>query len=90
MLLSQEYVEQWSGTSKLVFRFLFCYFAAYILLLFCGALFESPVIWIRKNVLGIDYSFEANGYGSGDNTFAYVLLFINASIAVLATFFGLF
>jgi hypothetical protein len=87
MLLSQEYVAQWSGTSKMAFRFLFCYFAAYILLLFCGALFESPVIWIGQNVLGIDYSFEANGYGSGDNTFAYVLLFINLSIAILATFF---
>ncbi len=86
MLLSQEYVEQWSGSSKLVFRFIFCYFAAYILLLFCGALLESPVIWIGEHVLGIDYFFEANGYGSGDNTFAYVLLFINASIAVLGTF----
>lgn len=86
MLLSQEYVEQWSGKSKRVFRFLFCYFVAYILLLFCGALFESPVIWIGEHVLGIDYSFEANGYGSGDNTFAYVLLFINISIAIIATF----
>lgn len=86
MLLSQEYQEQWSGTSKMVFRFLFCYFTAYILLIFCGPLFESPVIWLGKNVLGIDYSFEANGYGSGDNTFAYVILFINISSAILATF----
>lgn len=86
MLLSQEYQEQWSGTSTMVFRFLFCYFTAYILLIFCGSLFESPVIWLGKNVLGIDYSFEANGYGSGDNTYAYVILFVNMGIAILATF----
>lgn len=84
MILTQEYRAHWSISSKIVFRILFCYLSLYILFLFTGTLFERPFIWIGKVILGIDYTFEANGYGSGDNTYAYVLQFINLVLAFAA------
>jgi len=77
MLLSQEYQSSWSVTSKIAFRFIFSYVILYIVLMFLGSIAESVIVSIGKNILGIDYDFVANGRGSGDNTFAYVSLFIN-------------
>ncbi len=85
MLFSQEYKEEWSGLAKMVFRLLFCYFSLYHFFIFFGSLFEAPIIWIGENMLGIDYTFVANGFGSGDNTFAYVLLFVTIILALFAT-----
>lgn len=76
MLLSQEYKEQWSLLSKLTFRLAFTYFVLYIFFMFTGALFETPFRWVGNSILGIEYNYDVSGYGSGDNTFAYITLFI--------------
>ena len=77
-LLTQEYKEHWSTLSKVLFRLLFTYFVLYILLTFLNPLFETPFRWIGKVILGIDYQYEVSGNGSGDHTFAYITLFVNA------------
>jgi hypothetical protein len=85
MLLSQTYKEQWSGVNKLIFRFIFTYFLLYIVLLFTSGLFETPFKWIGKNILGFNYEFDVSGYGSGDNTYAFVTLFANIILTITLT-----
>jgi ABC-type multidrug transport system fused ATPase/permease subunit len=77
-ILTQEYKEQWNTSSKVLFRLLFTYFVLYILLAFLSPLFETPYRWIGKMVFGINYEYEVSGNGSGDHTFAYITLFVNA------------
>ncbi|SHG98630.1 DoxX family protein [Winogradskyella jejuensis] len=86
MLLSQSYREVWSLRSKLIFRFIFSYFLLYILLMFTSSLFKTPFKWIGKSLLGFSYDFDVSGYGSGDNTYAYITLFVNFVLAVIITF----
>ena len=81
-LLTQEYKEYWTTLSKALFRLLFTYFVLYILLALLSSFFETPYRWIGKTILGIDYDYEVSGNGSGDHTFAYITLFVNA----IATF----
>lgn len=83
MLLTQEYREHWSFWSKLVFRLVFTYFMLYIFLMFFGSFFETPFRWIGKTVLNITYDYDVSGHGSGDNTYAYVTLFINVFLTLL-------
>ncbi len=53
--------------------------------MFTSGLFETPFRWIGKAVLGFDYDYSVSGYGSGDNTFAYISLFVNFIVAILIT-----
>lgn len=85
MILTQEYKEDWSSSSKLLFRFFFSYFILYILFTFTSGLFESPFRWLGDHILKIDYSYDVSGYGSGDNTYAYVTLFANLVFSIVAT-----
>ena len=77
-ILTQEYKEHWSTLSKVLFRLLFTYFVLYILLALVSPLFETPYRWIGKAIFGINYEYEVSGNGSGDHTFAYITLFVNA------------
>lgn len=78
MILTQEYKDNWSPFSKILFRFVFSYVILYILLMFVSSSLESVIVSIGKQILGIGHDFVVNGRGSGDTTFAYVTLFINA------------
>lgn len=84
MLLNREFTSPWSTASKLFFRFAFCYLSLYLFLTFTSALFATPFKWLGETLLNIDYEYSANGRGSGDNTYAYVTLFANVLLAVLA------
>ncbi|MEB8346802.1 hypothetical protein OO010_12140 [Flavobacteriaceae bacterium KMM 6898] len=77
-LITQEYKEQWNTLSKVLFRLLFTYFVLYILLVILSPLFETHYRWIGKVIFGINYEYEVSGNGSGDHTFAYLTLFVNA------------
>ncbi|BAO75993.1 DoxX family protein [Winogradskyella sp. PG-2] len=83
MLLSQEHIEHWKNKSKLFFRFIFSYFALYIILMFLSPLFESLYRWIGSTILNIDYNYNVSGFGSGDHTYAYINLFVNVVLAVI-------
>ena len=85
MLLSQTYIEDWTPRNKLFFRFIFSYFILYILLMFTSGLFETPFKWIGQHILGFNYDYDVNGFGSGDNTYAYVTLFVNFCVAIIVT-----
>lgn len=85
MLLSQIYKPNWSAISKLLFRFIFSYFILYIILMFASSLFETPFKWIGKTLIGFTYDYDVSGYGSGDNTYAYVTLFVNFTLAIIIT-----
>lgn len=85
MFLSQEYKTEWTSSSKIFFRFIFAYFLLYILLMFTSGLFETPFRWIGKSILGFTYEFDVSGYGSGDNTYAFITLFANVVIAIIIT-----
>ncbi|MDO1501741.1 DoxX family protein [Winogradskyella maritima] len=85
MLLSQVYTEQWSNGRKLLLRWLFSYFSLYIFMMFASGLFATPFKWIGQNILGFTYDFSVSGNGSGDNTYAYVTLFVNLVLAFLIT-----
>ena len=89
-LLTQEYREHWNTLSKVLFRLLFTYFVLYILLALLSPLFEMSYRWIGKVIFGIHYEYEVNGNGSGDHTFAYITLFVNAiSTFVIVVFWNL-
>ncbi|MBJ6367720.1 DoxX family protein [Snuella sedimenti] len=51
--------------------------------MFSSRLFETPFKWLGKTVLDINYSYDVNGFGSGDNTYAYVTLVINVILAII-------
>lgn len=85
MIISQTYIPEWSLKSKLLFRFIFSYFILYIVLMFVNGLFETPFKWIGKEILGFNYEFDVSGYGSGDNTFAYITLFVNFCVAIITS-----
>lgn len=85
MLLSQAYKDVWSFKSKLAFRFIFCYLILYIFLMFLAGLFEGLFRWIGVHILNITYDFEVSGFGSGDNSYAYITLFVNVFTAIIAT-----
>jgi hypothetical protein len=82
-LLTQEYRENWSTASKVLFRLLFTYFVLYILLAFLSPLFETQYRWIGKVIFGIQYEYEVSGNGSGDHTFAYITLFVNVVLTLV-------
>ncbi|WP_299273094.1 DoxX family protein [uncultured Psychroserpens sp.] len=90
MLLTQEYKEYWSLSSKLVFRLIFTYFSLYIFFRFTGSFFETPFKYIGKSILDITYNYHVNGEGSGDNTYAYITLFMNAILTVFIVVFWTF
>ena len=82
-LLTQEYRKHWKTESKVLCRFLFTYFVLYILLIFLSPLFESVYRWIGKVIFEISYEYEVSGKGSGDHTYAYLTLFVNAVLTLL-------
>jgi hypothetical protein len=55
--------------------------------MFFSGLFEIPFKWIGKTLIGFNYDFDVSGYGSGDNTYAYVTLFVNFILAVIISIF---
>lgn len=76
--------KAWPIWSKLAFRLVCSYFLLYILLMFFSGLFETPIRWIGSEVLGISYEYDRNGFGSGDNTYAYITCFVNVVLALLS------
>ncbi len=85
MLLSQTYNTEWTLRSKIFFRFIFAYCVLFILLMFTSGLFEIPFRWVGKHLLGFNYDFDVSGFGSGDNTYAYITLFVNLIVAIITT-----
>lgn len=83
MLLTQEYQETWSSIKRILFKIIFSYFLLYIVLMFTSKLFETPFKWVGETVLNINYSYDVNGFGSGDHTYAYVTLFMTIILTVL-------
>ncbi|EDP71270.1 hypothetical protein FBALC1_02262 [Flavobacteriales bacterium ALC-1] len=53
--------------------------------MFTSGLFETPFRWVGKQFLGFTYDFDVSGYGSGDNTYAYITLFVNVIAALIIT-----
>ena len=86
MLLNQEYRENWSASSKIVFRFFVLYFGLYILFKFLGSsLFSSFFIWVGESVLQSKGRLEYFPTGSGDTTMRYISLLVNFVFAILGT-----
>ena len=85
MIFTRERKETWSLINKIGFRFLFIYFSFYSLSLFASGIFESLVHYVGKTVFSISYSFSSRGYGSGDTTYQYILLFIIFCISIFGT-----
>lgn len=74
MILTREKKENWTAIEKISFRVIFLYISLYIVALFSSPLWKSFVNWMATTVFHIDYDFSSNGRGSGDTTYAYVLL----------------
>jgi hypothetical protein len=51
--------------------------------MFFSGLFETPFRWVGSKVLDITYNYDRNGFGSGDNTYAYITCFINVISALI-------
>lgn len=85
MHFSREYHPQWTNIEKILFRFLFLYFALYILFQFLSQPAEPLVRLAGHLILGIEKELEFFPTGSGDTTYAYVLLFINTLLAATGT-----
>ncbi len=83
MLLDSSNHSSWNIWSKLSFRLVCSYFLLYIFLMFFGGFFETPFRWIGTNILNITYEYDRSGFGSGDNTYAYVSLFVNVVLALI-------
>lgn len=86
MIFTREKKETWNLFEKISFRFLFLYFTLYIISIFTGGLWEPVINWVGKSIFQINYEFSANGKGSGDTTYAYLLLFLFFCISILGGF----
>ena len=85
MHFSREYHPQWTTIEKILFRFLFLYFALYVLLQFLSQFAEPLVQLAGHQLLNIQKDLSHFPTGSGDTTYAYVLLFINVLLAATGT-----
>ena len=85
MILTREKKEIWNSFEKISFRFLFLYFTLYIISIFTGSLWEPIINWIGSTIFNIDYDFSSNGKGSGDTTYAYLLLFFFLCLSILGS-----
>lgn len=82
MLVHPAEKKIWSKWSKWTFRLICSYFLLYIFLMFFGGLFETTFRWVGSKVLNITYDYDRNGFGSGDNTYAYISCFVNIVLAI--------
>ena len=64
---------------------MFLYFTLYILSLFTASLWEPIINWIGTSIFNIEYNFSSNGKGSGDTTYAYLLLFLFFCLSFMAS-----
>lgn len=85
MIFTREYKKNWSAYEKITFRFLFLYFTLYVLSIFTGGLWEPIINWIGNSIFKINYEFSSNGRGSGDTTYAYLLLFLFFCLSILGS-----
>ena len=77
MNTTQKQAKTWTNLSKFIFRFLFSYFALFILLLFIGKFIETPLRWFSSNILNWSNDFSIESTGSGDRTFDYLRFIVN-------------
>lgn len=88
----------WSTVEKIAFRFFFLVFALFIIIDNNGAfpfwdvLFRIPqmglhvlIPWIGKHILNLDWDVTVFTNGSGDTTYDYLIIFMIAVTAVVAT-----
>lgn len=85
MILTREKKETWNLFEKISFRFLLLYFTLYVLSIFTASLWEPVIQWIGTSIFNIEYDFSSNGRGSGDTTYAYLLLFLFFCISSLGS-----
>ena len=85
MILTREKKETWNLFEKISFRFLFLYFTFYILSIFTAGIWEPVIKWIGSSIFNIGYEFSSNGRGSGDTTYAYLLLFLFLFLSIFFT-----
>ncbi len=86
MLLSQEYRENWSTGSKIIFRFFFLYFGLYILFMFLGnSLFAGLFKWVGSAIVKSEGRLEYFPTGSGDTTMAYISLLVQTVLSIVGT-----
>jgi hypothetical protein len=90
MILTREKKEIWSWFEKTSFRFLFLYFTLYTLSLFTAGIWEPIIRWIGSSIFNIGYEFSSNGKGSGDTTYAYLLLFLFFCLSIFGNLIWLF
>lgn len=57
------------------FSFLLIYFCFHIFGFILSFVLEPIVYWSADTIFNIKYTFESNGYGSGDSTYAYLEMF---------------
>lgn len=82
-ILTQEYQEYWSNSSKLIFKILFTYFTLYALFILLDPIFEPVFRWVGNIVFKIDYQYYVSGTASGDTTYKYLSSFVNAILTLL-------
>lgn len=58
--------------------------------MFTSGMFETPFRWVGKHILGVTYEFDVSGFGSGDNTYGYITLFVNFCAALIIAVFWFF
>ncbi|MDX1470183.1 MAG: hypothetical protein R3213_01695 [Flavobacteriaceae bacterium] len=54
--------------------------------MFSAGLLETPFRWVGKTILNINYEYDISGFGSGDHTYAYITLFVNAFLSFIVVF----
>jgi hypothetical protein len=87
MILTRERKEKWNLLEKTIFKFLFLYFLLYILSIFTAPLWEPIVKWVGTSIFNIQHEFSSNGKGSGDTTYAYLLLFLFFCLSIFGSVF---
>jgi len=85
MILTQEFRENWSLSSKICFRFLFLFFISFLVLTFSSWFIEPFLARVGREILNIEGELSVVSTGSSDRTLNYVILFIQVVLSIFGT-----
>lgn len=83
MILTRAHKSNWKLANKVFLRFLICYFVLYVFSGLTAALWKPLVFWAGDHIFKVPYDFTSKGYGSGDTTFDYLLVFVIFCVSFL-------
>ncbi|WP_303686369.1 DoxX family protein [Nonlabens dokdonensis] len=83
MIFTQEHQPHWKLSSRLSFRFIFLFLVVFIIMMPARYLLSPVLVWIGENIFETSGRLELESTGSGDDTMAWLSLFLQFAVAIV-------